>query len=77
MAGLAVDTRPVETTGRSAGEVIIEEAKKWPTDLIVIGAHGRRGPHRLMLGSHADYVMRAAPVPVLLLRIAKMPRPRV
>ena len=32
-------------------EAILEEAKKWNADLIVVGSHGRRGFKRFLLGS--------------------------
>ncbi|MDE2095329.1 MAG: universal stress protein, partial [Burkholderiales bacterium] len=32
------------------------------------GAHGRRGFNRALLGSDAESVLRASPVPVLLVR---------
>ncbi len=37
-------------------------------DLIVIGSHGRKGLNRLLIGSVADKVVRAAKVPVLIIR---------
>ncbi len=43
------------------GEVadkIMEEAKSWPADLIVIGAHGRHGFNHLLMGSVAEGVIR-------------------
>ncbi len=49
-------------------EKIIEAAKNWPADLIVIGTHGRRGYQHLLLGSVAEGVIRNAPMPVLLIR---------
>jgi nucleotide-binding universal stress UspA family protein len=48
-------------------DVIAEEAAKG-FDLLVLGTHGRRGFRRLMLGSDAELVLRAATVPVLLVR---------
>lgn len=47
---------------------IIEGAKSWPADLIVIGTHGRGGVARLLLGSVAESVVRHASCPVLLVR---------
>lgn len=44
---------------------IVEIAKRWPADLIVIGSHGRSGVQRMLLGSVAEEVMRHAPSPVL------------
>lgn len=58
----------LECWGRRTADVIIEQAEKWPADLIVMGTHGRRGLRRLALGSDAEMVVRAAPVPVMLVR---------
>jgi nucleotide-binding universal stress UspA family protein len=54
-------------SGRVA-EVIVDEVVKLKCDLVVIGTHGRRGFNRLVVGSDAEAVMRASPVPVLLVR---------
>lgn len=45
---------------------IVEVARKWPADLIVMGSHGRGGVQRMLLGSVAEEVMRHAPCPVLI-----------
>jgi len=66
--GLEVETKMVETPGGSVGEMIVEQAKAWPADLLVLGTHGRRGIRRLVMGSDAEYVVRMTPVPVLLVR---------
>ena len=47
---------------------IVNAAKDWPADLIVIGSHGRGGITRALLGSVAEGVMRHAPCPVLVVR---------
>ena len=67
-AGVPVNTLGVECFAERTADVIVEEAKAWPADLIVIGTHGRRGVNRWMLGSDAEQVVRIAPVPVLLVR---------
>ena len=67
-AEVQADTAIVEAHGRFVSEVILEEAKKFEADLIVMGTHGRRGLNRLILGSDAERVLRAADVPVLLVR---------
>jgi nucleotide-binding universal stress UspA family protein len=54
-------------TGRVA-DLIVQEAKSWGADLIVMGTHGRRGIRHAVLGSDAEAVVRAATVPVLLVR---------
>lgn len=46
---------------------IVEIAKEWTADLIVIGSHGRHGIERLLLGSVADGVIRIATIPLLLI----------
>jgi len=43
---------------------IVDLAKSWPADLIVIGSHGRKGFNRLLLGSVAEEVLAAAPCSV-------------
>jgi nucleotide-binding universal stress UspA family protein len=67
-AGITVDAELIETVGDSAGECIVRKAKEVGADLIVCGTHGRRGIRRVLLGSDAEYIVRRAPVPVLLVR---------
>jgi len=43
---------------------IIDLAKTWPADLIVMGSHGRKGVSRLFLGSVAEEVLKDAPCSV-------------
>ncbi len=47
---------------------IAEHARAEQADLIVLSSHGRSGAARWLLGSVADELLRAAPVPLLLLR---------
>jgi nucleotide-binding universal stress UspA family protein len=58
----------VESIGGVAADLILEQAIDWRADLIVMGTHGRRGIFRLALGSDAEQVVRAANIPVLLVR---------
>jgi nucleotide-binding universal stress UspA family protein len=67
-AGVEVDAELIETAGAPAGESIVKKAQEMNADLIVCGTHGRRGVRRLLLGSDAEYILRRAPVPVLLVR---------
>src|SRR5262245_41851838 len=67
-AGLAVEAVLVETISGRIADLVVDQAKKWHADLIVIGTHGRRGISRVLLGSDAEQVVRAAPTPVLLVR---------
>jgi universal stress protein A len=50
------------------GEEIVRVAKERNCDLIVMGTHGRTGLSRVLTGSVAEEVLRAAPCPVLTIR---------
>jgi nucleotide-binding universal stress UspA family protein len=58
-------------TGRVA-DLIVEEARKWRAEVIVMGTHGRRGVRHVVLGSDAEAVVQRADVPVLLVRSARL-----
>jgi len=49
---------------------IIDQAKKWKADLIVMGSHGRKGINRFLVGSVAEAVSRHASCSVEIVRIA-------
>ncbi|MCL9684958.1 universal stress protein [Legionella maioricensis] len=55
-------------TQERISEKIVEAAKDWPADLLVVGTHGRRGFQHFILGSVAEGVIRRASIPVLLVR---------
>lgn len=48
---------------------ILDRAKEWKADLIVMGSHGRRGLDRFLLGSVSEAVARHAPCSVEIVRI--------
>jgi nucleotide-binding universal stress UspA family protein len=52
---------------------IVQSAREWSADVIVVGTHGRSGLTRLLLGSTAEGVMRHAPGPVLVIPPASRP----
>lgn len=62
----------VEADGRClAGkpvDVILEQAAAWQADLLAAGTSGRRGLHRLVLGSVTEELLRRAGCPVLTVR---------
>jgi len=66
--GLAVDTRVTQGDPRLC---IVDEAKAWGADLVVVGSHGRTGLSKLFLGSVATHVVAQAPCNVL---VVKLPR---
>ncbi len=68
--GLEVETQLRDLKGGRVADAIVDEAASAGCDLIVIGTHGRRGVNRALLGSDAESVLRASPVPVLLVRAA-------
>lgn len=49
---------------------ILDVAKSWPADLIVVGSHGRRGFTKFLLGSVSEAIASHAPCSV---EIVKMP----
>ena len=69
-AGVESETALIEArqTMDRAAAIIVQDAKSWDADLIVLGTHGRRGFDRLVLGSVAEALVRIAPLPVLLVR---------
>lgn len=56
---------------------IVGVARRTQAELIVMGTHGRSGAMRLLLGSVAEEVLRASPVPVLVVRGRPRPVRRV
>lgn len=65
--GLRVQT--IVRTGDAPRE-IIAAAQEVQADLIAMTTHGRTGLRRLLFGSVAEAVLRAAPVPVFVVRAA-------
>jgi nucleotide-binding universal stress UspA family protein len=60
-----------------AAREILERARTMPSDLIVMGTHGRSGFQRLLLGSVTEKVIRSAPCPVLTVPRQSDDAPRV
>jgi nucleotide-binding universal stress UspA family protein len=63
--GLKIESAVREGDARS---VIVDEARKWSADLIVLGSHGYTGIKRLLLGSVASSVVSHAPCSVEIVR---------
>jgi universal stress protein A len=53
---------------RTPGGAIVKHAEAIGADVIIVGTHGREGVSRLLMGSVAEYVVRHAPCPVLVVR---------
>lgn len=74
---LAKLTEPLEAKGLQVETLLLEgvpyqeivdHAKKWGADLIVMGTHGRSGFQRALIGSVAERVVRLAHCPVFVSR---------
>ena len=63
-----VQTPEIERDGQHVTDAIVDAARAWQADLLVIGTHGQRGWRHLLLGSVAEGIVRAANTPVLLVR---------
>ncbi|WP_291246736.1 universal stress protein [Flavobacterium sp.] len=50
-------------------EVILNVAKEWDADIIVLGTHGRTGFSHLIMGSVAEKVIRHSEIPVFIIPI--------
>jgi nucleotide-binding universal stress UspA family protein len=59
-----------------ARSVIVDEARKWSADLIMLGSHGYTGIKRLLLGSVASSVVSHAPCSVEIVRRKQMKKSR-
>ena len=64
-SGLTAETAVRDGDPRS---VIVDEAKSWSADLIVVGSHGYTGLKRWLLGSVAQSVVSHAPCSVEVVR---------
>jgi nucleotide-binding universal stress UspA family protein len=65
-AGFAVSTSVREG---DAKRVVLECAKEWKADLIVVGSHGRGWAHSFLLGSVSDAIARYAKCSVEIVRV--------
>jgi nucleotide-binding universal stress UspA family protein len=65
----AISPTPLEflEVGNPAAK-IVEAARSWPADLIVMGSHGRNAIANVLLGSVAQEVLHHAPCPVMVVR---------
>ncbi|MDR8956144.1 putative universal stress protein [Burkholderia multivorans] len=60
--------RALDAYGEDVAAVLMRTAAEADADLIVMGTSGRHGLRRLLLGSVAESLLRAADRPVLLVR---------
>ena len=67
-AGVNVTTAIIQGDPRIA---IIDDAKAWDADLIVLGSRGRKGLERFLLGSVSEAVLRHAHCSVEIVRLPR------
>lgn len=65
-AGINAATKVMRGDAKS---VILDEARSWGADLIVMGSHGRRGLERFLVGSVSEAVLRHAHCSVEIVRL--------
>jgi nucleotide-binding universal stress UspA family protein len=70
-AGVTASTALVAAAREPIAATLLGEAANWHADLIVMGTHGRRGLGRAVIGSVAEDLLRAATLPVLLVRVRR------
>ena len=58
-------------------KVIMDTAKNWPADLIMVGSHGRRGIDRAIIGSVSEAVAMHAPCSVEMTRIKTLAKRKI
>ena len=63
--GVPTEMRLLLAHHRRLGDSVREDALAWGASAIVLGSHGRKGLTRALLGSGAEQILRASPVPTL------------
>ena len=71
--GLAADAAVIGRARQTTGEAIVAEARRWGSDLIVLGTHGGRARGHGLEGNIVAEVIGDAPSPVLVVRAAGRP----
>ena len=70
-AGLVAE---VDTVGGKPARAVIEDARTWGADLIVVGGRRRSSIASALLGSVSAEIAGSAPCPVLVVRVASLER---
>jgi nucleotide-binding universal stress UspA family protein len=70
LRGLGLSAEGVVREGNPA-KAIVDEAREWDADLIILGAHGLTGLESLIMGNVARHVVDHAPCSVEVVRLKK------
>jgi universal stress protein A len=62
------DVDSVQTTALHPSDKIVEVATSLGADILVLSTHGYKGWKHMLLGSHAEKILKEAPCPVLIVR---------
>ena len=62
------DVDSVQTTALHPSDKIVEVATSLAADILVLSTHGYKGWKHMLLGSHAEKILKDAPCPVLVVR---------
>ena len=71
-AGISASTLVREGDPRT---LIVEQARQWQADMIVVGGHGWKGLDRFLMGSVSGSVVRHAPCSTLVVRPTSRQKP--
>jgi len=63
-----VTARGLHRENQLAAAGIVDAAREYQADLIIIASHGRSGVHKLLLGSQTAEVMKMSELPVLVVK---------
>ncbi|MCP5267518.1 MAG: universal stress protein [Zoogloeaceae bacterium] len=68
-AGVEAELKLVESETKHISDMLVDTAKEWNADLLIVGTHGRPGMvERFFVGSVAERIVRRATTSVLLVR---------
>lgn len=63
-----IQAKPRHLVGHAIAETLLEEAERWNPDLIVVGAHGRTGVVRFLMGSVSSDLVQHARCSVMVVK---------
>lgn len=66
--GIEPSIQVIESERKHVSDLLVDAAKAWQADLLIVGAHGRRGVERFFVGSVAEHVVRKSPTSLLIVR---------